>query len=212
MGKTLGNLAVFLLVVAFFLFLSKIKNQNKSYKLLTIYLGIISCTELGCRLAMNFTYNNNPIVHVDTMAQFIVLSLFYLSLFTANLQRNVVKIFVIVLPVFFIIKFSIHPEILLRNEPLEYFLFAILLVIYAAIHLYNILNKKKEFYYFSVGLMIFLLASLIVILTANLRILLGNKALNKSFLIFNNFFYLAFQVFVIAEWILNYYKKPLQNE
>jgi hypothetical protein len=212
MGIILGHIAVFFLVVAFFLFLSKIRNKDKSYKLLTIYLGVISCTELSYRLAVSFTNNNNPVVHIDTMAQFVILSLFYLSLFTDNLQRNIVKLFVIVLPIFFIIKFSIYPEILLRNDPLEYFLFAILLVIYAAIHLYNILNKKKQYYYFSVGLMLFLLASLIVSLTINLRIVLESIHLNRSLLILNNFFYLMFQIFVIVEWILNYYKKPLQNE
>jgi hypothetical protein len=212
MIKIVGNTAVFLLIVAFFLFLYTIKNKNKSYKILVCYLGVISCTELSARIALNFTDNNYFVVHIDTIAQFIILSLFFLSIFKNKVQRNVVKIFVLSLPIFYVLRFIDNPKILLRTDLFETFSSFMLLTIYSAMHLYNLLNKKKEYYYFSIGLMTFLLGSMIIALTMNIMIALNDYHLYSRIVLVNNFLYLLFQVFVIIEWSVSYYKKTIIHE
>ena len=74
-----------------------------------------------------------------------------------------------------------------------------LLIVYATFHLYNLLNEKKEFYYITTGLLIYLFGSTIVFLVANLLISLKSKFLFEQIYNLNVYLYVVYQLFILYD-------------
>lgn len=208
MTNIVGRIAVVCLVFAFFLFLSKYKNNNKTFKIYTIYLGAISLCEISSTISKCFVKNNLIIAHCDTILQFILISLFFASMFTSEVHKKILYFFLVVLPLFLMTRFAISPELLFKYDNIETFSTSMFLIVYAALHLYNILNREKKFFYVTVGLLIYLVGSTTIVLTGNLLIALNDMKLYNKIWLFNILFYLAYQIFVIFEWYKNYRQKP----
>jgi hypothetical protein len=79
-------------------------------------------------------------------------------------------------------------------------------VVFAMMHLYNILAGEKEFYYVTVGMIIYLLGSTVLFFVGNLTIGLSTEfkfftwTLNAILVVLN-------QLFVLFEWKNSFYEK-----
>ena len=209
MTNIVGQFAIVCLVFAFFLFLFKYKKNNKSFKIYTVYLGLISLCEVSSAITRHFHKNNMIIGHCDTTFQFILISLFFASMFTNQVQKKIVYFFLVLLPLILFTRFAIYPELLFKYDNVETFSTAMLLIVYATLHLYNMLNREKKFFYVTVGLLIYIVGSTTIVLTGNILIALNDMKLYKNIWLFNVLFYLIYQLFVIFEWYKNYRQKPI---
>ena len=209
MTNIVGQFAIVCLVFAFFLFLFKYKKNNKSFKIYTVYLGLISLCEVSSAITRHFHKNNMIIGHCDTTFQFILISLFFASMFTSQVQKKIVYFFLVLLPLILFTRFAIYPELLFKYDNVETFSTAMLLIVYATLHLYNMLNREKKFFYVTVGLLIYIVGSTTIVLTGNILIALNDMKLYKNIWLFNVLFYLIYQLFVIFEWYKNYRQKPI---
>ena len=207
MRNIIGDTAVFFLILAFLLFVVKFKKQNKAYKIFTVYLAIISCCEIYYRVSYLFTKNNIPVTHLDTLVQFLLLSWFFAEFIANQHKKRAIQIGGILVPLLFVIKFALNPKLLLKYDDYETFVTSMILVVYGTNHLYNMLNETKKFYYVTVGMLIYMVGSIVIVLTGNILIALNDLKMYNKIWIFNNLFYLAFQIFVLYEWYKTYYKK-----
>lgn len=210
MKQIVGDIAVILLVLAFVLFMTKFKKNEITYKIFTIYLGIISVCEISSRIAMKFVKNNLPIGHFDNVAQFVLLSYFFYTMMKTNSQRKILIFISVMITIVIVGRFVFDPSLLFVYNNLETFSTAMVLIIYSAVHLYNLLNQKKKFYYITTGLLIYLVGSTTLQLTRNIFVVFDNIIFFKKIMTFNNLFYLSFQIFVLYDWFINFYKKSIK--
>ena len=207
MVRVFGLVAVFCLIVAFILFVTNIRNKDKTYRIFTLYLGLISICEISLNISFFFVKNNLIIGNIDSIVQFVLLSLFFSSMYQDKLQRNLL-VFLSSITLFIILaQFIQDPSLLFKYGEFSTFSTSFLLIIYGVTHLYNLLNAPSKFYYATIGLLTYLLGSTIVQLTGNIFVKLMDVGTYKQIWVINNLAYLTFQLFVIVEWYKNYRPK-----
>jgi hypothetical protein len=207
MADIVGTFSIIFLTIAFFLFLLAFKNKGYTYKIFTFYLGIIACCELFCLFLERFIKNNLWVGHIDTIAQFVLLSLFFASMYKNKLHRKLVYFFTVFLTTILLIGYALQPASIFKYNNIETFSTSMLLIIYSVVHLYNLLNGEKLFFYVTVGLLIYLVGSTIIALTGNILIAINDLELFDRIWVFNNLSYLTYQFFTIFEWHKNYRKR-----
>ena len=97
------------------------------------------------------------------------------------------------------IQYTISPELFCMFNLFEIFITSLPLIIYATFHLYNILNEKKQFYYITIGLLIYLFGSTVVFLTTNLLLSLKTYDSFEFIYSLNVYLYAIYQLFIFFD-------------
>ena len=199
MYKLLRNIPIILLIINFILFLSQFKKENKTYKIYTVYLGLIVLIELSSIVLIASGYQNLMLSHLYFTGQFIMLSLFYLQLMKENYQKNVIKFNLVFVPLLLLLNFIVFPSQLHEFSMVEILLTSMLIISYSTFHFYNMLSNKKDFYIINCGILIYLFGSTVTFLPRNLYVIYG-KDFNKLLTILNILLYLVYLIFIFLEW------------
>jgi len=88
----------------------------------------------------------------------------------------------------------------------EIVLTSLLVVVFALLYLYKMLTDSKKYYYITVGIIIYLLASTVLFLVGNLTIGLSKEVRLISWNL-NAFFVLVNQLFILYEWKVSFSRK-----
>lgn len=96
-------------------------------------------------------------------------------------------------------QYALDWQLFYRFNLLEIFITSLPLIIYATFHLYNLLNQIKEFYYITIGLLIYLFGSTIVFLSSNLLISLNSNLPFKIIYSLNVYLYIGYQLFILFD-------------
>ncbi|MDR7373010.1 hypothetical protein [Flavobacterium aquidurense] len=94
----------------------------------------------------------------------------------------------------------------LKFNLFEITLTSLLVVAFVLLHFYNILTEKKQYYYVSIGLVIYLLTSTVLYLIGNLSLGLSDNLKYLSWTL-NAFLFVVWQLFILYEWKVSFYKK-----
>jgi hypothetical protein len=200
------NFGIFLLFINVIVWATQFLKQGKTYRIFTIYLIVIFCIQLISNIMMRHSINNIYLSHLYFGSQFILLSLFYHSIFKQELHRSTLKIGLVAGLLILVIQFSLDFSLFYKFNLLEILLTSLLLIVFATIHFYNLLNEKKEFYYINIGLLMYLFGSTILFLLGNVTALLSSKW-NLLVWTLNALIYVVFQFFILLEWMKSFSKK-----
>ncbi|WP_246020814.1 hypothetical protein [Flavobacterium humi] len=152
--------------------------------------------------------NNLFLSHFYFIIQFIILSFFYITILTEEYQKKIVKIGLALGLSALGIQYAINKDAFYSFNLFEIFITSFLLIIYATLYFYNLLNEKRKFYYINMGILIYLFGSTVLFLAGNLVATLVSKT-NRITWILNAFLYIVYQLFVWIEWQKNFsHKKP----
>jgi hypothetical protein len=201
-----ANIGCFLLFVNFILFSIKFRKQGKAYKIFTIYLLIILLIKLPSFFLKSLNINNLFSSHFYFIGQFVLLSLFYKSLFIKSLQKRFINIGFVCCFVILAIQYSFDTSLLFKFNLFEIFLTSFILVIYSVVYFYNMLSAKKEFYYINIGIMLYLLGSTTLFFVGNLTALMSAE-MSKITWVVNALLYVVYQLFIVFEWYKTFSKK-----
>ena len=169
----------------------------------TVYLLLTFCILFaGFILALNKT-NNLYLSHFYFIIQFVVLSLFYKTLFTQKQGTWITVILVSVLTILGI-QYAFDLSLFFRFNILEVFLTSFPLVVYSIIHLYNILNKVGTFMYINAGILIYLSTSTLIFILGDYLSGFQNQII-KNIWFLNKVLYTGYLILIFLEW-----KKHLQ--
>ena len=150
--------------------------------------------------------------HFYFILQFIILSLFYYNLLKESFQKKIIVINLSLCLSLLFLQYVLNWSLFHQFNLFEIFITSLPLIIYATFHLYNLLNEKKEFYYITIGLLIYLFGSTVVFLTSNLLISLHSKFLLKMIMKLNVYLYIVYQLFILYELVTVYLiKKSKKN-
>lgn len=204
-------IGIFFLLLNLVLFIKSYANQGKAYKIFTWYLGIIFCIQLVSNIMMRLDINNLFLSHFYFIGQFVVLSLFYLSILQSTFQVKIVKTGLIIGLLVVLIQYVADSSLFFKYNLFEIFITSFLIIIYAVFHFYNMLNGKKVFYYINMGILLYLIGSTILFLVGNLVTKLS-KEISLVTWILNSFLYIVYQIFVLYEWKYSFSKNSFVEE
>lgn len=202
--KLFVNIGYVLLFINCLIFLKGFSKNEKPFKILTFYSLAMFAVQITSHIVGVVYHTNNLFLsHFYFIPQFILLSLFYYTIFENKKQKLIVKsvlpIVIIVLTIQYILDFK---EFYSFNK-LEIVITSIPIVVYATFNLYNMLNGIRKYYYFNLGILIYLFGSTIVFLTSELML---QKAREYQLIIWelNVYLYIVYQLFIMYE-LRNYY-------
>lgn len=178
---------------------------GKAFRIFTSYLIIMFLIQITASLLQYLSIANLFLSHLYFIAQFVLLSFFYLNLGLNDFQNKMVKLGFVICLVALTVQYTLDSSLLLRFNLFEIFITSFLVIIYATFYLYNLLNERKKFYYINLGILIYLFGSTVIFLAGNLSILYELKFV-FSIWILNAILYVIYQLFIFIEW-----KKSFSN-
>lgn len=181
--------------------------KEKANVFFVCYLAFVFTVQISMEVMYHLKMNNLFAVNIFFIGQMIVLGLFYNSLLQIKSQKIFVKTSLIIALLALSVQFFVDSSQFLKFNLFEIILTSLLVVIYALLHFYNMLTENKQFYYISVGLILYLLASTVLFLIGNLSLNLSNDVKYLSWIV-NAFLFLVCQFFILYDWIKSSYKKP----
>ncbi|WP_230407980.1 hypothetical protein [Flavobacterium hydrocarbonoxydans] len=150
--------------------------------------------------------NNLFAINIFFIGQMILLGLFYNSLLELKSQKLFVKSSVICALLFLGVQFTLDSSQFLKFNLTEITLTSLLVVVFALFHFYNMLTETKRFYYVTIGIVFYLLASTVLFLIGNLSSELDNDVKYLTWML-NAFLAIVFQFFILYEWKVSFSNK-----
>tara|TARA_R110002126_G_scaffold109348_3_gene246290 strand:+ start:262 stop:891 length:630 start_codon:yes stop_codon:yes gene_type:complete len=209
MLTTLVNIGNILLFLNLVLFVKCFSKEGKAFSIFTFYLALMFLIQVSSDMMTKFRINNLYLSHFYFIGQFLVLGLFYGTIFkTQKLKKYILTMGIIGLTII-LLQYIFDPSQFFKFNLFEISVTSLLVLIFAVIHLYNMLTEKKEFYYINWGIIIYLFGSTILFICGNLIVTL-NREFTKLPWILNAFLYIIYQLFITFEWYKNFSKSKIQ--
>ncbi|WP_240475214.1 hypothetical protein [Flavobacterium reichenbachii] len=154
--------------------------------------------------------NNLFFTNVYFIGQMVVLGLFYYSILKSESQKKFVLWSLSLALLVLIIQYIFDHTQFLKFNLLEITITSLLVVIFGLLHFYNMLTDKKEYYYFTIGVVFYLLTSTVLFLVGNLTIGLTEELKLMSWRL-NAFFIIIYYLIILLEWKVSFMPKKKIN-
>jgi len=195
----------FVLLINLIVYSYSFFRKGKANVFFVSYLIFSSAMQFTMELLYQLGMTNLVVVNIFFIGQMIILGLFYNSLTQIKSQKVFIKISLALALLVLAIQFSINSSEFLKFNLFEITLTNLLIVVFALFHFYNMLTENKTYYYTSVGVVFYLLASTVLYLIGNLSVGLSNDLKLLSWIL-NSFLVLCFQLFILFDWIKSFSK------
>lgn len=201
-----------ILIINFILYSRGFFKFGKAFKIYVIYLFLLVVIQLTMEVLTSLIINNLYLIHLYFIGQFILLGLFYKTLLQNDFQKKVITFSLFLGSLVLVIQYILEPDLFFKFNLFEIVLTSLLVVVFALLYLYNMLTDNKRYYYITVGIIIYLLASTVLFLVGNLTI-----GLSKEFRLLtwtlNAFLVIIYYMFIFIEWkVTNFPKKQITTE
>lgn len=193
-----GSIILLFNVILYF----KTSIKSRSLKVFKTYLFVILLIELYSKLLWYKAHNNLFLSHYYFILQFILLSIFYHSIFSSKQNKSSVKILSSIIIITLGIQYITNPSVYFKFNLLEIVLTSLTLVTYSVIHFYNSLIEKSKYIYINSGIFIYLLGSTLIFCSGNF-LELFSPGYKKTLWFINSFLIVVYQVFIFIEWYKN---------
>jgi hypothetical protein len=191
---------LFFLIINSFLFAKKLVGKDNLYRTLTLYLITLSVVEIFCNVIGILKPNSNLFIsHFYFNFQFLFLSFFFYKLFKNKLLKKAIIITIFVFWIILFRQYYFNTALFWQFNLFEILAISFILISYSLIHLYNTLGEEKKYFYFAIGLVMYLLCSSIIFMSGNLELVFYNDPYIDIW-IFNSLFYIVYQCFIFKEW------------
>jgi len=138
--------------------------------------------------------------HYYFIAQFICLSFFYLNLFLK--KRNSIKYITIFIAFSLLLRYIIWPSLFDKFNLFEIVLTSLILIIYSLFYLFINLKKDIEYSYINIGVLVYILSSMLIFCSGNLMSELSYDV-NRYLWTVNSMLSVIFQLLIFYEWYKN---------
>ncbi len=196
-------LGILLLIINFILFTKSHKYYKNfmAFNILYIYI-IISLTLLTITNIFNeFKIRNLYLSHFYFIFQFIILSIFYITLLRHKSQQKLIQILFVSVIFILGIQYALDYHKFFKFSLLEIFLTSFPLTIYSTIHLYNSLTTRGEYLYFNAAILIYITATTLIFILGNY--ITGeeiDKTIARNIWFIHKVLYLVFLILTFLEW------------
>lgn len=193
------NIGHLLLIINCIVLLKGFSANGKPFKIFTGYCVAMFMVQMASLIVVKMGMENLFLSHFYFILQFLFLSTFYYHLLKHNFQKKIIISTVVLCALILSVQYALDGSLFHKFNLLEIFITSLSVIIYATFHLYNLLNEKKEFYYITIGLLVYLFGSTVVFLTANLLLSLNSTSAFKIINQLNVYLYIVYQLFILYE-------------
>ena len=211
MGKIFVYIGYFLLFINCLICLKSFSKNGKAFRIFTYYSFTMLVIQLSAFYLSKQNTHNLFLSHFYFIIQFVLLSLFYLNILIDKFQKRVILINLFLCSVSLIIHYALDWSRFSRFNTFEIFITSLPLIVYATFHLYNLLNQKKEYYYTTIGILIYLFGSTVVFLTANLLMTFHSDWSFKLIFSLNIYLYVVYQLLITYDLRDNLLSKKVSS-
>ncbi|MBE8728130.1 hypothetical protein C4F50_24715 [Flavobacterium sp. KB82] len=146
--------------------------------------------------------------HIYFVGQLLLMGFFYFTLLKNEDHKKIILGGIASGILVLVVHYCLDPSLFFKFNLLEITVTSLLVVFFALFHLYHMLSGSKEYYYITVGIIIYLLASTILFLVGNLTIGLSANLKFLSWTL-NAVLVLMNQIFILYEWKISFSKKAV---
>lgn len=203
----IGDFILLVNLIVYFIGFSK----KKAYKIFLLYLILVALFETIFWILSHYKKNNLFLSHYYFISQLLLLGLFYYKILRENYQKKIAVLLMIIVPVILILQYIISPKKYYIFNLFEIFATSYSVIVLTLFHLYNLLDQKKEYYYISLGLLLYLISSTTIFLSGNLYTVM-NKVMHKEIWSLNAFMFIVCQCFIFWEYYTNKTNNLLYDE
>ena len=205
----LVNIGYIILFISLVLFIKGFANKGKAYIIFTWYLGLVFSVQIISNILMRLRIHNLFLSHIYFIGQFVLLSFFYQNLLKEKRQKKIVNLCLIIGLLAIGIQYAVDPMVFYKFNMFEIFVTSFIVIIYAVMHFYNMLNDKKEYYYINIGILSYLSGSTILFFVGNLTAELSPKISLLTWTL-NAFLLIVYYLLIVYDWIKNFSKKEIK--
>jgi hypothetical protein len=193
-------IGLFGLIVNAILYTIKLPGKDRNYRILTTYLVVLSVEEIICNI-MGITKPNSNLFlnHFHFNIQLVFLSMLFYRLFTNAALKKVVMVMPVVIMLGLSIKYISTPSSFWQFYVPEITIISLLLIFYSLIHLYNSLGAERRYFYFAIGLIMYLLCTSIIYMSGQYELVFVRKPYIDIW-VFNSIFFIVYQILLFKEW------------
>jgi len=189
----------FILLINLILYIHSFFRKKKANVFFVSYLAFSFVMQVSMEVMYHLHTSNLFLANIFIIGQMILLGLFYNSLFTLKSQKNFVLISLAAALLVLGVQFIMDLNEFLRFNLFSIALTSLLVVVFALIHFYNMLTEVKKYYYISIGIVFYLLASTVLYFIGNLTHNLSNEFKFLSWQL-NAFLIIIYYLFILYEW------------
>ena len=202
---SLSHIGKGILLINIILFSVQHLSKKGVHSLFLVYLIFIFIIEVVSNVFYIKKINNLFLSHYYFIGQFLLLGIFFHQILIEKYQKKIAFLLLVTVSLVLIVQYSLDPKKYYTFNLFEIFITSYSIIILALFHLYNLLANKKEYYYITLGLLLYLISSTTIFLSGNLYTIM-NKQMHKEIWIFNVLMFILYQIFILIEWLVNYRK------
>lgn len=198
------------LFIDLILFTYSFFRKKKAKFFFLVYLFFSFIIQISMELCYHLHFDNLWMMNTFVIGQMILLGLFYRSLFKINAQRKFI-IYAIGSGLLVILaQLYSDPQQIFKFNLFEITVCSLLVLVFALIHFYNMLTESKSYYYFTIGVIMYMLASTVLMLVGNLTVNLSKELKFLSWRL-NAFLITLYYLLILVEWVVSFSKTKKQN-
>lgn len=171
-----------------------------------IFLLFVTTIQLSMEIFYHLHKNNLFLLNLYFIGQMIMLGLFYGSLTNSRSQKAIIYITMALNATIIGIQSWMDYEQFFRYNLLVIVITNLSVIAFAVLHLYNMLTSEKKYYFFTIGLILYLLASTMIFIVGNINVKL-NSDLKFLLWIFNSFLVIVYYLFILYDWKVSFLGK-----
>lgn len=176
-----------------------------------LYLLFATIMQLSMEAFYHLHKNNLFLMNLFFIGQMFLMGLFYGSLTCMKVQKRIIySTTALVLTGIGIQSWFDYEQFF------QYNLFVIVItnlsvIVFAIFHLYNMLSSEEKYYYVTIGLLIYLLATTMVFVVGNINARLNNDV---KFMLwtFNSILVVLYYLFILYEWKVSFFKNKSRKK
>ncbi len=204
-----GIILIFINALLYLIGYKRYKNVL-AYKYFSWYLFISFIVSVTAFVYAKFKITNLHFSHAYFISQFLLLSLFYRSLFKSNQKKYLVIIMVLV-TLILAIQYALKPSLLYQFNLFEIFITSFPIVVYAAIHLYNSLNTVYVYSLINAGVLIYITSSTLIFILGNyISYEDMNSDIKRNIYLINKILYVVYLTLILIQWKTSF--RPVKSK
>ncbi|TAF71971.1 MAG: hypothetical protein EAZ58_03065 [Flavobacterium sp.] len=171
-----------------------------------IYLLFATIMQVSMEMFYLLHRNNLFLMNLYFIGQMMMLGLFYGSLMNCRSQKTIIHSTMVLNAIIIGVQSLLDYEQFFKYNLLVIVITNLSVIVFAVLHLYNMLTSEKKYYYVTIGLILYLLASTLIYIVGNINVKLDNDF--KFLLVyFNSFLVIVYYLFILHDWKVSFLLK-----
>ena len=171
-----------------------------------IYLLFATIMQVSMEALYHLHVKNLILMNLFFIGQMMALGFFYGSLMNSRSQKTIIHTTMVLNTIIIGIQSWMDYEQFFRYNLLVIVITNLSVIVFAVLHLYNMLTSEKKYYYITIGLILYLLASTLIYIVGNINVKLDDDF--KFLLVyFNSFLLIVYYLFILYDWKVSFLGK-----